>query len=522
MGRHKKTIAAVPDAARDDWMRQVGRQGGGIFLRIHARSPGLKGRFPIVAMNQAMSDIDDLEEHCYESWGEDKEFKIFPLDASEQPAKDAAGIELPPLVIRPRRAPMGAAATAAPVVAGDPLLADEQKRLAADRSRLDIDRERMRIEAERKELDKVKAGGTVPTGEADPLWPLGRGVPFSVIQVSPGEFIPVPLGEEEFEFPNRRGRFGRDREREPRPDPMANVMAMMIESNKMAQAQADRQMQLMITIMTRPDPVIQLLPALLGQQMKMPEMMAMVEAMRRGDQAAMKASMEFNSSVMEKVADHMLDAGVPDDIIDKAKRIGDAVTDLTGKLVKQTTGRESLLNPDKPKALPAPDAAKPRPQPVAARKPTPPGAPIDATPQPLPAPPPQPKLQDATPEDEAKAEGARRCKQILDLHEREMRILSDPALVFQDEADAKRIVEFVLALPKSARAAIDKGGVAAIYEAFKEFVPAQVETLFALMEDEKAGKDRTEWASEFWGEVRDEVNGDDENEEPEHPQRVAE
>ena len=168
MGRHKKTIASVPDSARDDWMRQVGRQGGGIFLRIHARSPGLKGRFPIVAMNQAMADIDDLEEHCYESWGEDKEFKIFPLDASEQPAKDAAGIELPPLVIRPRRAPLTAAPTPAVVASPDPILADEQKRLQADRSRLEIDRERIRIEAERKELDKVKVDNTQPgTGGAE-------------------------------------------------------------------------------------------------------------------------------------------------------------------------------------------------------------------------------------------------------------------------------------------------------------------------------------------------------------------
>lgn len=438
------------------------------------------------------------------------------LHAGEkEPVRDAQGRAVRLLF----KATAPAGVPALPTIRGgniDPDIAESQRQLDREKAENRIREERIRVEQNKKRLDALEKGEKPPGGEADDSrWPFGPGVPYKVVEVEPGVFAHVRMYDED----DGEGRFSR--RRSERKDPMELFLAMMSQQQAAAQASADRNMQLLTALLTREDPstklLLGILPVLTGDKMKLPELMAMFQSMNKGQEAAMKATMEFQSSMMEKTVDRLLDSDKPSGPVETAKEIMGLVKEGAETGVKAIFGRSSIINPDAAKAPPLPPKKQLPPKATVTPLPNPPQAQLPA----------QEAAKPLTAAEQAVLVAKARCAEILTLHEREMLVGSAPRLLLSTQEDADKLLAAIDALPSEVQDALDAAEdfdegidirqelVAKIYDALKIYQPELVDGIFAHMADPAKGEARRKWSQFFWQEIVEARRDGDEEGEPE-------
>lgn len=448
----------------------------------------------------------------------------------------------------------------------DPEIEDKKKALERDKQALDLRRERLRFEQEQKRIDDIEAGIVAPErghgrggpvdGEPDPRWPFGPGVPYKVVPVGDGRFMPVRLDEEEMleDGPvggGMRGRFGggfRDRmrghgredglegEQRGPSDFIRLMIANMDSQTKQAQAGAAAQAQIMTAMMQammqrQPDrppdnTVMQILPMLMtamtSNQLKPETILGlygpMMAEMSKMSNMSMKSTLEMHQAYTERMLDQLEENGRDPDEVDKFRKYADLIKDSLQGGVQLVTGRASILQPGKSVPIPLPAMAK-QPQLQAPKRPAlaPPATATAPVVPPTPAAPPDPAAGAKQKAAEARVEAERRVRQFFEFAEVQMHASGDPAPFLGDpetSPSSKNFWDAFDLLPLAVRGAIGAGDVQKIYAAARLYAAEVIDRIEAAFADPLTGQEARAWMESFWTSVAEAETEEEEEEAP--------
>jgi hypothetical protein len=480
---------AQNDHKLQEALKSLDRSGAVRYIfNIRRRAPG-QHTFPFWRRNIPVDEVPDIAELCYGDGGGEYEYRIEVRGGDGKPV----GIEdaiLPPI-----------SQPAPPVpVAADPMsemLVHRQRELAMQRQELIMQQQEASLAKERKRLEKLRDGGGEEEEEEEaPFNPYAN--PYGM----------SPYGMSPYGMPQPGMPWWMQQQGQQQQNKQSDMVELAKAFASMGQPkQQDSSLELLKV----------LLPLLAGGNKGMdpkdmlsmfsPFVLEMSKASSEANKIVMNSLAESDSAFREKMLDMiMADPSRTPDEIEKWKgwmRLG---TEAIKETVRVVVGRDTIMAPGKPKAtVEVPKIA---------------GAPAG-----LPAP-----AANPAPASDPKANALEIVK---------ARVVSFVAAIEQEAmvgSDAGAVVDQVdqlfLFLPKKLREKIFASRVAEIFDALREYAPAEVERLMNGVREDATGELR-EWYEVFWEVLKtppeDDEEGDDGPDEegesepaPEGPQEKVE